>query len=392
MAESSLIAQEKKVTPAAEPRSVALDGYRALAITIVMLNHARFAAGYPDWLMSMGGFIKGGVTAFMVLSGYLVTLSLLKEEARSGVLGGWAFLRRQAVRLYVPALAYLAVVCVWFSDRPGFSVWQSTRMLWADPNTARAFSWGGHLYSLAAQIQFFVWWPLVLRIIPRGRRLIPVTLLMLAAVAWRTLGKEWAIQDKGNHLRTDFVYGSLLVGAWWAILVQKGRMEWILRLRGIQLLPLVGGAVFVIVFTRSPSQVLGVFSDDLRHWVAPWREWFPVVVTIRALVALAGMMAFGCLSFLLHRGRPARLAQLFSLPAVTWLGRISFSVYLWQNVFCFGTTRTWADRFPLSLLASIGCGYLTYRFVELPSLRWRSRLKHPGVSAEIPPGKSGETA
>ncbi len=392
MAETTPIAGEKKVATATELRSVALDGYRALAITIVMLNHARFSVGYPDWLMSMGGFIRGGVTAFMVLSGYLVTLSLLKEEAHSGAMGGWAFLRRQAVRLYLPALAYLAVVCVWFSDRPGFSLWQSVRVLWADPHTAKAFSWGGHLYSLAAQIQFFVWWPLLLRVIPRGHRLLPVTGLMVLGVAWRTLGKEWAIQENGNYLRTDFVYGSLLVGAWWAILVQKGRMEWILRLRGLQLLPLVGAAVFVIVFTRSPSQVLGVFSDDLRDWVAPWRERFPVVVTIRALVGLAAMMAFGCLSFLLHRGRPARLARLFSLPAITWLGRISFSVYLWQNIFCFGTTGTWADRFPLSVLASIGCGYLTYRLVELPSLRWRSRLKRPGVPAENPPGKAGGTA
>ncbi len=391
MAEFTPIAERNNVTLASEPRSVALDGYRALAITIVMLNHARFAVGYPDWLMSMGGFIKGGVTAFMVLSGYLVTLSLLKEETRSGMMGGWAFLRRQAVRLYLPALAYLAVVCVWFSDRPGFSLWQSVRVLWADPNTAKAFSWGGHLYSLAAQIQFFVWWPLLLRVIPRGHRLLPVTVLMVLGVAWRTLGKEWASQEHGNYLRTDFVYGSLLVGAWWAILVQKGRMEWILRLRGVQLLPLVAAAVFVIVFTRSPSQVLGVISDDLRDWVAPWRERFAVVVTIRALVAMAGMMAFGCLSFLLHRGRPARLAGLFSLPAVTWLGRISFSVYLWQNIFCFGTTHTWADRFPLSLLASVGCGYLTYRFVELPSLRWRSRLKRPGNPAEIQPRKSGGT-
>jgi peptidoglycan/LPS O-acetylase OafA/YrhL len=381
MVESPPIAEEKEIAPA--PRSVALDGYRALAITIVMLNHARFAVGYPDWLVPMAGFIKGGVTAFMVLSGYLVTLSLLKEEARSGVMGGWAFLRRQAVRLYVPAIAYLAVVCVWFSDHPRFLLWKSVRVLWGDPNTATSFPWSGHLYSLAAQLQFFVWWPLALRIIPRGHRLLPVTVLMVLGVAWRTLGKEWAILDKGNYLRTDFVYGSLLVGAWWALLVQKGRMEWILRLRGLQLLPLVGAAVFVIVFTRSPSQVLGVFSDDLRDWVAPWRERFPVVVTIRALAALAGMMAFGCLSFLLHRGRPARLAQLFSLPVVTWLGRISFSVYLWQNIFCFGVTRTWADRFPLSLLASVGCGYLTYRLVELPSLRWRSRLKRPTVE---PPG------
>lgn len=369
------------------PRSMALDGYRALAIVVVMLNHTRDVDGYPPWMLEMSGFLRGGVTAFMVLSGYLITLSLLREEARSGVVGGWAFWRRQAVRFYVPVIAYLAIACLWFSGRPEFNWWRTLRVLWLDPNTAGNAWWSGHLYSLAAQLQFCIWWPLVLRLIPHGRRLLPVTFLMLVAVGWRTLGRELAYQAHGNILRTDFVYGSLLVGAWWAILVAKGRMEWILRLKGRQLVPLFLLAAFVIVFTRSPSAVLAVFSDGLRDWVAPWRDVFSVVVTVRALTALCAMMAFGCLAFLLHSGRPARIAGLFASPLITWLGRISFSVYLWQNVFCFGITGTFADRFPLNLLASVACGYVAYRLFEVPSLRWRSRLKRqPGSSN--PPGGS----
>lgn len=380
------------------PRSLALDGYRALAITIVMLNHTRHVEGYPSWLLEMNAFLRGGVTAFMVLSGYLVTLSLLKEEARSGVVGGWEFWRRQAVRFYVPVLAYLALACLWFSGRSEFNWVRTLRVLWMDPNTAGNAWWTGHLYSLAAQLQFCLWWPLLLRLIPRGHRLVPVTILMLVAVGWRTLGRELALQAHGNILRTDFVYGSLLVGAWWAILVSKGRMEWILRLQGRQLGPLFLLAAFVVVFTRSPSAVLGVVSDGLRDWVAPWREVFPVVITVRALVSLGAMMAFGCLAFLLHSGRPARIAALFASPLITWLGRISFSVYLWQNVFCFGITGTFADRFPVNVIASIVFGGVAYYLFELPSLRWRSRLKRPandpnrpgggGSAPEIPPAKA----
>jgi peptidoglycan/LPS O-acetylase OafA/YrhL len=87
------------------------------------------------------------------------------------------------------------------------------------------------------------------------------------------------------------------------------------------------------------------------------------------------MMAFGCLAFLLHQGRPARLAQVFSSPWIIWLGQISFSVYLWQNVFCFGITGSFADRFGLNLLASIAVGWLAYQFAERPSMQWRSRLR-----------------
>lgn len=386
MADSTKTTAVTAHRPETGPQSAALDGYRALAIAIVMLNHTRHVEGYPSWLLEMNAFLRGGVTAFMVLSGYLITLSLLREEVRSGVVGGWAFWRRQAVRFYIPVVAYLALACLWFSGRPEFSWGRTLRVLWMDPNTAGNAWWTGHLYSLAAQLQFCVWWPLLLRLIPRGHRLLPVTLLMLVAVGWRTLGRELAMQSNDNFLRTDFVYGSLLVGAWWAILVAKGRMEWILRLQGRQLVPLFLLAAFVIVFTRSPSAILGVFSDGLRDWVAPWREKFPVVVTVRALTALSAMMAFGCLAFLLHSGRPARIAGLFASPLITWLGRISFSVYLWQNVFCFGITGTFADRFPLNLLASVACGFAAYYLFELPSLRWRSRLKRPPQDRNPPAG------
>jgi peptidoglycan/LPS O-acetylase OafA/YrhL len=91
-------------------------------------------------------------------------------------------------------------------------------------------------------------------------------------------------------------------------------------------------------------------------------------------------MAFGCLAFLLHQGRPVRLAKLFAWPGFTWLGRISFSVYLWQNVFCFGISNLSIgslrlDEFPTNMAASIVCGYLSYRLFELPSLRLRRWVK-----------------
>lgn len=363
----------------AGPRSQALDGYRAIAIAVVLLSHAKWSTGYPAGLTPLNVFLKGGVTAFMVLSGYLITLSLLREEARAGAVDCLAFWRRQAIRFYVPVLPFLAAIGLWFFKEPGFRFERTFFVLWMDPLTAKGGWWTGHLYSLAAQLQFCVWWPLLLWVFRRGSRLVPVTVLMLAGSAWRTVGRELAAQSGGDILRTDFVFGSLLVGAWWGMLVFEGRMEWIFRLRGRQLLPMVTFAVLIILFTRSPSAALAIFSTGLRDWVAPWRETLGIVVTIRVLMDLAAMMAFGGLAFLLHRGRPARIAGLFASPLITWLGRISFSVYLWQNVFCFGVTGTVFDRFPLNLAASLGFGWVAYWLFEVPSLRWRSRLKRKPV-------------
>lgn len=366
-------------------RSEALNGYRALAIMVVMLAHARFGDAYPFWMRPLDPFIKGGVTAFMVLSGYLITHSLLAEEAKRGKVDLPAFLGGQLVRFFAPTLPYLAIaLLVWGLPAAKFQWEPALRVLWASPWTGDGFHGAthltNHLYSLSAQTQFCIWWPLLLLTIPKGSRFASITLLMLIAATWRIVGREIAVSHNETQQRTDYVFGSLMVGSWWAIAVTKGRMDWILRLSGARLLPVVGGALLILAFTRSPSAFLELFSPQLRQTVAPWREIPAVAVSIRVILSLIAMMAFGCLAFLLHQGRPVRVAQLFAWPGITWLGRISFSVYLWQNVFCFGVSNlkigsVRLDDFPINLVASVVCGYVSYRLLELPSLKLRSWVK-----------------
>jgi len=366
-------------------RSEALNGYRALAIMVVMLAHTRFGDAYPPWMRPFEPFLRGGVTAFMVLSGYLITHLLLSEEAKRGKVDVLAFFGGQVVRFFAPTVPYLAVaLLVWGLPEAGFQWWPSLRILWASPWTGDGFHGAtaltGHLYSLAAQTQFCIWWPPLLMVIPPARRLLSVTLLMLAAATWRILGRELAIAHNETQQRTDYVFGSLMVGAWWAIAVTKGRMDWILRLTRARLLPIFGGALLILAFTRSPSAFVELISPELRQAVAPWRQVPVVAVSIRVVLSLVSMLAFGCLAFLLHQGRPVRVAQVFAWPGITWLGRISFSVYLWQNVFCFGVSNlkigsVRLDDFPINMVASVVCGYLSYRLLELPSLKFRSWVK-----------------
>lgn len=381
-----------------QERSEALNGYRAWAITIVMLVHARFGEGYPTWMAAWDPFIRGGVTAFMVLSGYLVTRSLLGEEERRSRMDLGSFLGGQAVRFYVPVLAYLAIALGFVAPHhPNVDYGKALRVLWLSPWTGD--NWDGvthltgHLYSLAAQLQFFLLWPLILRAVPRERRFVVTTVLMLVAVTWRSLGREWAIQNNETLQRTDYVFGSLMVGAWWGIAVVGGRMDWMLRMTGLRLATVVAGALLVLLFTRSPSAFLELISSELRRQVAPWREIPLVATTIRWGLNLVAMIAFGCLAFLLHHGRPVRVARVFAWPGITWLGRISFSVYLWQNLFCFSASgltlgNLRLDRFPWNLVTSVAFGYVAYRLVEVPSLRLRrwvkERLRRPASARQTP--------
>ncbi len=371
---------------------------------VVMLVHTRFGDAYPVWMRPLDPFIRGGVTAFMVLSGYLITHSLLIAEARRERVDMPAFFAGQMVRFFAPVVPYLAIaLTVWGLPSAEFRWIPALRILWASPWTGDGFDGAthltGHLYSLAAQTQFCLWWPLLLWLLPQGRRFVPLTLIMLAAAVWRIWGRELAMAHNETPQRTDYVFGSLTVGAWWAVAAAKGKMDWILRLTGVRLLPVVGGVLLVLAFTRSPSAFLELFSPEMREAVVPWRQVPAVALAVRVLLSLVAMMAFGCLAFLLHQGRPVRVAQIFAWPGITWLGRISFSVYLWQNVFCFGVSN-WKlgglrlDNFPNNIVASVAFGYLSYRLFELPSLKFRSwvkqriRSRNENAGAASPPTAS----
>ncbi|AIE82876.1 hypothetical protein FB03_06000 [Actinotignum schaalii] len=77
----------------------ALDGIRALAIIAVVLYHMRPA-------LLTGGFV--GVTVFFVLSGFLITRSVLRELSRERRFSYRRYLRRRLLRLWPPVLVTIA--------------------------------------------------------------------------------------------------------------------------------------------------------------------------------------------------------------------------------------------------------------------------------------------
>ena len=80
------------------PNIPALDGIRAVSVTLVILFHA----GVP-----VSGAL--GVLIFFVLSGFLITWLLLKEDEKAGTISLRGFYRRRALRI-LPAFYCLWIV------------------------------------------------------------------------------------------------------------------------------------------------------------------------------------------------------------------------------------------------------------------------------------------
>ena len=134
----------------------ALDGIRAIAAFLVVISHAGYA-----WVPA--GL---GVLAFFVLSGFLITWLLLKEDAKYGEVSLRLFYARRALRIFPAFYVYWALVVGsrLLLDRPliwtqaiasFFYVTNYYQAINGDPNTSLSHTW-----SLGIEEQFYFLWPL----------------------------------------------------------------------------------------------------------------------------------------------------------------------------------------------------------------------------------------
>ena len=298
-----------------------LDGLRGLAILLVLIEHTAFT-GSSYLLPFAPGMV--GVTTFFVLSGYLITSLLLREQP----IDLRNFYLRRAVRLG-PALLVLIVAVVVASiiglnPFPWVPGVLSTLFYVSNWTDVAGVPTGllGHTWSLAIEEQFYLLWPLAMILLPR-RSLLPVATVL--AVGGCLM---YALNIGPVYYSTFTNGGAILAGCAAAL---AGRM-----------LPRIAGLLGIALI------VIGAFG---------WSQ--SLAVTGAVLVVLAPVDAL--------------------LP-IAPLGRRAYSLYLWSWPFVLLVGGPVA--LPLTLIAA----ELSYRLVERPVLsRFHDRLaaRSPG-SATLP--------
>lgn len=193
-------------------RRPGLDQLRGIAVLIVAVGHS---AG----VLGLATYAGAGVDVFFVLSGFLITRLLLEERARDGGIGYGRFYGRRARRL-LPALGVALVLAAMVNVLIGAAILAPIgAAVTYTANYAQAArpEWGGatrHLWSLAIEEHFYLFWPLVVAVTPR-RLLLPVCVGGAGLVMWWRFG---AITDghvelayRATHLRADgLIWGAAL--------------------------------------------------------------------------------------------------------------------------------------------------------------------------------------
>ena len=145
-----------------------LDGMRAFAVVAVMIYHAN-----SSWLK--GGFI--GVEVFFVISGYLITLLLISEHEKLGLVDMKSFWIRRFRRLLPALFVMMTLLSVWTAlfEREALgqlrgdilagifyiSNWYQI-FIGAGYSASNDFAPLRHLWSLAVEEQFYLVWPIVM--------------------------------------------------------------------------------------------------------------------------------------------------------------------------------------------------------------------------------------
>src|SRR5262245_2642278 len=173
------------------PYMPTVDGLRGIAILLVLWYHApflfrdlpEFSAHHSPWvdlglagIMSLGGWI--GVDLFFVVSGFLITTILLRLQAGRGSI--WQFWGRRALRILPLAMLYLLTLFLIKSlgdpqkVLPGFEGWAWYVFYLGNIHIALN-GWqplaAMILWSLAIEEQFYLFWPVLVRICTTRRLL-----------------------------------------------------------------------------------------------------------------------------------------------------------------------------------------------------------------------------
>ena len=345
------------MAPSNHKRIASLDGLRAISVLLVFLAHGGVAVGAPHWLRETYSYANVGVRVFFVISGFLITHLLLREQERHGAIDLPAFYVRRAYRILPAAYAYMAIITVACWAHLGKVDLATSYLYLANYHEHHAWELG-HLWSLGVEEQFYLLWPFVLVLIFPHRRAVLLATILAAPVVRAALLLAYARRVPGVSMQSvtfwfPSVADALATGCLLAVIRPAlDRHARRLEHRAMLLVPLA--TLLLVQVQRIPWRYTGLGYQLL------------VVPLIHAGIALT-------IDHCVRR----RYALLDARP-VAWCGTISYSLYLWQQPFLFsadklGRVAGWWQRYPLNLLLSFGCGVASFYLVERPVMRYRER-------------------
>ncbi|HYZ90177.1 MAG TPA: acyltransferase [Myxococcales bacterium] len=338
-------------------RIASLDGLRAVAILMVVGSHITGSRDVPSWYGHLFPVYFGrlGVRVFFVLSGYLITRLLLMEHRETGSIRLGMFYFRRTFRILVPYYAFLIAVygawrLGWIQLAQGDLEYAVVYLTDYHPHGAWTL---GHTWSLAVEEQFYLLWPAILVLLGVKRSTWVAAAYLLAAPFLRLFIWHFHPESDNGIGHTFFTSADpIAIGCLLAIVSDKlwhsARYRAVLSSRWILLVPPL--VVAAGSLDSHPRIAFTLGTTIINVGVAIWLD--------------------RCLRM------PWRFStRLLSQPVLVGIGRISYSLYLWQQLFIDRLSTGWANAFPRCAILAGLTAVASFFLIEKPSLSARVALQ-----------------
>jgi peptidoglycan/LPS O-acetylase OafA/YrhL len=336
-------------------RIIELDGLRAIAVLAVIVDHVCVFS--LDGSGRFGGFAfsvgLAGVRYFFVLSGFVILRGLLHENEATGRISLGGFWIRRCSRILPAFWTYL--LAVWLLGVSRIIHTDLHSLMWSAllvANVVHVDWFHRHIWSLSVEEQFYVLGPLITLVILRRRRgsvAFVLGSIYLGCLFWQRVEREFA----ALHIPASLEFLSMFRFICAGVMLGFSHRNFAGLFRRVPGVLVAAVALLTVFLPESPA----------NHW---------------AQICCQGLQPLGIAGVVgwiaLERDRCRWLCW----PILQWLGRRSYSLYLWQQLYLgpsqlFGfAVNGIVKTFALTLVFASGA--LSYRFVEKPVIALGRRV------------------
>jgi len=347
-------------------RIPSLDGLRAVSISLVLAGHLTHNKSEASWLKTVyEQFQLGwlGVTIFFVISGFLITTLLLREKTRfHGKVDIRSFYIRRVLRIFPVFYLYVAVVyLLHLAGVESVPTQDFIRALTYTANLGMGAWVLGHAWTLAVEEQFYLFWPWLVRLSSQWMAGAAVVMILYAAMA-HEIAYRWPFLE--GYMLLPFLKGvdCLMIGALLGFALHRfPRLQQNVLFRKTSLRLLVLGLLLTFRYLAyNGAMPQGEFAGK---FIRPFTDTFSAVCIGYLLVSCMTTQGDRCFKLLNH-------------PVAVHFGVLSYSLYVWQQLFLDNqASGVWWRTFPANLFCAYAAAYLSYSFWERPILNWRDQFK-----------------